>query len=96
MEAAYKAGVFNAITPPISTKGLISGISVAFKTGADKIIDKEAIIKEAVALHVHIGSEYKIKDLPTISSQISLLRKLLLDKINENNNDVFKYSKFIE
>ncbi|CAJ0756898.1 15122_t:CDS:10, partial [Entrophospora sp. SA101] len=92
LDVAYKAGIFNVITSPISTKGLISGVSVAFKTGASKIIDKEAIIKEATALHVHIGSKHKSKYLPTISSQISTLRKLLLLFRNNNDvDDIFKY-----
>ncbi|RUS31021.1 hypothetical protein BC938DRAFT_478605 [Jimgerdemannia flammicorona] len=76
LEEAYKAGVLTAITAPV-TRGVIAGESVAFKTGAESILDTRSIVTPQAALHLHFGDLHKNHHTPTISSQLSLLRRIL-------------------
>ncbi|CAG8566817.1 1210_t:CDS:10 [Acaulospora colombiana] len=85
LEVAYKAGVLTAVTSPLSRRGVVAGISVAFKTGAQT--GGRVILKEAVALHTQIGAPFKDEKVPTISGQISLLRKILMAKLTSNSSD---------
>ncbi|CAB4400218.1 unnamed protein product [Rhizophagus irregularis] len=78
LNVAYKAGVLTSITAPLSS-AVISGISVAFKTGSQTVIDSdETIIEKEAALHVRIGTPYKNDYIPSVSSQIGLLRRILI------------------
>ncbi|CAG8620184.1 17089_t:CDS:10, partial [Gigaspora rosea] len=62
LEAAYKGGVFTAVTAPLSStsplssRGVFVGVSMAFETGANY---PEPIVKEHVALHANVGAEFK-------------------------------------
>lgn len=74
---AAKFGVTKGVTAPSSRGGLISGLSFVFSTSAATPLSPGAILQEVAALHVtvgHGGSPY------SISTQISMLRKLLLGK----------------
>ncbi|RIB09352.1 hypothetical protein C2G38_2251437 [Gigaspora rosea] len=85
LESAYKAGVLTAVTAPLSYKAVFTGISMAFKTGARSILDYEPIISENVALHAQIGTQYKDDRIPTVSGQISLIRKALIKNLARQN-----------
>ncbi|CAG8484063.1 3339_t:CDS:2 [Funneliformis caledonium] len=80
LDVAYKAGVLSSITSPLSF-GLIKGISVAFKTGSHTVLDEESIIESETALHVQIGTLFKNAYIPSVSSQIGLLRRTLLKAV---------------
>ncbi|KAF9052269.1 hypothetical protein BDZ89DRAFT_1056627 [Hymenopellis radicata] len=69
----YRSGVTSAITAPV-TRGLLSGLSVAFSTGAAHKLQKGAIIQDATSLHVVISMTSSI----SVSTQIATLRRLLL------------------
>ncbi|KAJ7284617.1 carbohydrate esterase family 9 protein [Mycena rebaudengoi] len=75
---AYRAGVTSAITSP-TADGVISGLGVFFSLGAAHKLQRGAIITEATAVHVNV-----LQSLPgvSVSTQIALLRKLLLRPIN--------------
>ncbi|CAG8574681.1 23878_t:CDS:10 [Dentiscutata erythropus] len=85
LEAAYKAGVLTAVTAPLSSKSAITGVSIAFKTGARSIFNNEPIISENVALHAKIGTPYKDDRIPTVSGQISLIRRTLIKNLAQQN-----------
>ncbi|ORE03980.1 composite domain of metallo-dependent hydrolase [Rhizopus microsporus var. microsporus] len=85
LEEAYKGGILTAITAPMSSNVII-GVSAAFKTGADSILNDGTIISPAVALHLQIGDDVKSDSFPTISSQISFIRQLLTENLKENNH----------
>ncbi len=82
---AHAAGVTKAVTAPTS-KGFFSGVSVAFRTNAENILDEGAVIAEAVALHVSLG-HYKAAQTPSISTEIAELRGLLLGGLAADVSD---------
>ena len=66
-------GVTTGIVSPIH-EGFLSGLSTSFSTGARHKLAEGAIVQDENALHVsikHFGS-------PSVSTQISTLRRLLL------------------
>ncbi|CAG8789749.1 12578_t:CDS:10 [Gigaspora margarita] len=84
LEAAYKGGVFTAVTAPLSSQGVFVGVSMAFETGANSDYP-EPIIKEHVALHANVGAEFKYSTIPTVSGQIALIRKTLIKNLWQDN-----------
>jgi len=84
LSRAQAAGILNVITAPISY-GFLGGVSVAFKSGASSVLERGAIIKDDVALHFSVGHDSKGFHTPTISSQISTLRKILVDSTNKTD-----------
>ncbi|KAJ3123381.1 hypothetical protein HK100_011628 [Physocladia obscura] len=74
LESAWKAGVLTGISAPKS-EGLVQGVSVAFRTTAEKY--KNAVVKSDVAVHITVGNEAKDTYSNSISSQFGHLRKLL-------------------
>ncbi|KAF0559064.1 composite domain of metallo-dependent hydrolase [Gigaspora margarita] len=86
LEAAYKGGVFTAVTAPLSFQGVFVGVSMAFETGASSVLDyPEPIVKEHVALHANVGAEFKYSTIPTVSGQIALIRKTLIKNLWQDN-----------
>ncbi|KAF9012391.1 hypothetical protein BDQ17DRAFT_1419786 [Cyathus striatus] len=79
----YRAGVTNAVTAP--SGGYLSGLSVAFGTGSTHKLAVGAIIQDVAALHISIGSSK-----PSISTQIGVLRRLLLGQGEGDLKTVFK------
>ncbi len=69
---AYRAGVTAGISPPASS-GFLSGLGTAFATGALHNLSKGAVLQEETALLISIGAVTK----PSVSTQISVLRRLL-------------------
>ncbi|KAI9013974.1 hypothetical protein CLU79DRAFT_767892 [Phycomyces nitens] len=84
LEEAYKGGVLTTITAPMS-QNVVVGVSVAFKTNADSMLSEGAIIAHAVALHLQIGDSVKSSVFPTVSSQISYIRKLFAENGKSDN-----------
>ena len=79
---AYRAGVTNAITPP-SSSGLLSGLSVAFSTGAANKLAPSAVLQDVAALHVTLV--HGNAALPgSVSTHVAALRRLLLQKQSEH------------
>jgi hypothetical protein len=62
------------ITAP-SSNGLIVGLSTVFSTGAAHRLENGAVVQDVAALHVQIGP---LNNGPSISTQITTLRKMLL------------------
>lgn len=92
MDEAYKAGILTGVTAPES-EHVVQGVSVAFATGAENALvhssKVSAIIKEKVALHVRIGQDSKSTLFPTVSSQISYLRRTLTKALLNPFGDEF-------
>ncbi|TFK54416.1 composite domain of metallo-dependent hydrolase [Heliocybe sulcata] len=74
---AYRSGVTTAISAPRST-GFLSGLSVAFSTGAGHKLEKGAVVQDVAAVHVSVGhgSAY-----PSVSTQVAALRRLLKGEV---------------
>jgi hypothetical protein len=72
---AYRSGVTTGVTAPIpGYRGFYGGLGTSFSTGAAHKLEKGAVLKEETAVHMyvhHVG-------LPSVSTQIAALRKLLL------------------
>ncbi|KAL1701180.1 hypothetical protein EV121DRAFT_212640 [Schizophyllum commune] len=77
---AYRSGVTDAITAPESSS-LIAGFSAAFSTGAEGKLEKGAVVKDAVALHVRVS----VSGSASVSTQIAALRKLMLPPAGKRN-----------
>ncbi|KAI8100036.1 uncharacterized protein BX664DRAFT_322707, partial [Halteromyces radiatus] len=86
LQEAYKGGVLSAITAPISNNVVI-GVSAAFKTGADSLLSEGSLLSSAVALHLQIGDGAKSSSFPSVSSQISFIRQVLVE--NEKNDNYY-------
>ncbi|GAN05479.1 amidohydrolase family protein [Mucor ambiguus] len=84
LEAAYNGGILSVITAPMS-KNIVIGVSAAFKTHAESLLYKGALLSKAVALHMQIGHEFKSDSFPTVSSQINYIRQLLGDNMANDN-----------
>lgn len=74
-----------AITAPIS-HGFLSGLSVKFSLGAAHKLERGAVIKDVVALHVSI----KMSGDSSISTQVATLRRLLLGEVEGEMGTWFK------
>ncbi|CAG8532689.1 3998_t:CDS:10, partial [Paraglomus occultum] len=83
LEKAYKAGVLTIISPPMAHKGVLVGVSAAFKSAGNSVVDdeNEVIAKAEVALHAQVGTPYKDELITTVSGQIAFLRKALFDNL---------------
>ena len=85
LERAHAAGILNLVTAPLSD-GFLQGVSVAFKSGGDSILQKGAVIKEKVALHFQISHDSNGGSTSSISSQIATLKQILLDSVNDTDS----------
>ncbi|KAI0378797.1 hypothetical protein F5Y04DRAFT_261058 [Hypomontagnella monticulosa] len=72
----HRRGLTTLITAPES-HGFLHGLSTAFRPGAAHGLSPGAVIKRDVSLFLSIGHEAKNVAFPSISSQISELRRLL-------------------
>ncbi|KAH7317715.1 hypothetical protein BKA65DRAFT_438774 [Rhexocercosporidium sp. MPI-PUGE-AT-0058] len=78
-------GVTRAITAPMSESFTV-GVSTGIKTSGKKTILDGGIFQDDVAVHFAIGSSSKGTDsLPTISSEVSKLRELIVENKGKNN-----------
>ncbi|KAF9646963.1 hypothetical protein BDM02DRAFT_2841164 [Thelephora ganbajun] len=76
--SAYEAGVTYAVVALDSYSGLIGGLSTTIRTGAHHSLEKGAIIQEVTALHVTIERDPWGSGYVSTSTQINVLRNLLL------------------
>ena len=83
---AYRAGVTKAVVAPVHY-GFFGGFGTSFSTGAMHKLADGAVIQEVTALHfsiVHFASR------PSISTQIAVLRRLLLELPDDTLTDASK------
>ncbi|KIO30758.1 hypothetical protein M407DRAFT_20283 [Tulasnella calospora MUT 4182] len=88
MLLAYRAGVTNSVAAP-RTGTMFSGLSVALCNGASHSLENGAIIKDITAVHVVIGASYTKKQ-PSVSTQIGLLRQILMSNDDSKVTGWFK------
>ena len=70
-----------AFSTPLST-GFFKGLGVSYSLGALHKLDRGAIVQKITAIHVNIGH----LGVPSISTQVAALRKLLLGRIPEDDD----------
>ncbi|KIY67487.1 composite domain of metallo-dependent hydrolase [Cylindrobasidium torrendii FP15055 ss-10] len=75
MLLAYRHGVTTGISAP-GGRGLVSGFSVAFSTGAGHKLEDGAVIQNSVAIHVTLS----LDSSTSVSTQVAALRHLLLEE----------------
>ena len=83
---AYRAGVTKAIVAPVHS-GFYSGLGTSFSTGAAHKLEDGAVVQEITALHVSVGH---FGGKPSIGTQISVLRRLLLQLPDDSIADASK------
>ena len=95
IRSAYEAGVTYAIASLASYSGLIGGLSTAIRTGAHHALEKGAIIQDITALHVTIERYPSVlgPGHPSISTQIHVLRNLLLGSHNGDSTTAHWFKK---
>ncbi|KAN0084286.1 hypothetical protein V8E55_007790 [Tylopilus felleus] len=71
---AYRSGVSTAVTSPISD-GLLGGLGTYFSLAAKHKLEGEAVLDDVTAVHVAVLHRSKG---PSVSTQIAVLRRLLL------------------
>lgn len=71
---------------------MIAGLSVAFSNGAAHALEGGAIVKDITALHVDISASNKRQ--PSVSTQIGLLRTILLS--NDESKVTSWFKKVVE
>jgi len=84
MEQAHARGVMDVIVAPSGQ--YLQGISTAFKTGGKNILEHGAVVEKSVALHFAIGTGEKGGAVPTVSSQINVLRRILKANLDKENS----------
>ncbi|KAJ7164022.1 carbohydrate esterase family 9 protein [Mycena crocata] len=75
---AYRAGVTSAIVAP-SSYGVFGGLGVAFSLGAAHKLERGAVLQEVTAVHMRVVQSLSG---PSVSTQIALLRRLLLRPVD--------------
>lgn len=78
IRSAYEAGVTYAVASLAPYSGLIGGLSTTIRTGAHHALERGAIIQDVTALHVTIERDPRGPGYVSTSTQISVLRNLLL------------------
>lgn len=78
IRSAHEAGVTYAVASLASYSGLIGGLSATIRTGARHALEKGAVIQEVTALHVTIERTPWVSGYVSISTQVNVLRNLLL------------------
>ncbi|KAJ7678491.1 carbohydrate esterase family 9 protein [Mycena rosella] len=79
---AYRAGVTSAIVAPTS-EGVFGGLGVLFSLGAAHKLERGAVLQEITGLHMRAMQSLSG---PSVSTQIALLRRLLLRPVDGPSN----------
>lgn len=87
IRSAYEAGVTYAVASLASYSGLIGGLSTVIRTGARHALEKGAIIQDVAALHVTVERDPWGSVYVSTSTQINVLRQLLLGSHKGVAND---------
>ena len=82
---AYRAGVTTSISAPVYNS-FLSGLSVKLSLGAAHKLEKGAVVKNVVALHVGIRMDGGVGT----STKIATLRRLLLGEVKGELGTWFK------
>ncbi|KAJ7183153.1 carbohydrate esterase family 9 protein [Mycena filopes] len=83
---AYRAGVTSAIVAPTSY-GVFGGLGVAFSLGAAHKLERGAVLQEVTGVHMAVMQSFSV---PSVSTQIALLRKLLLRPVDGPSKEWFQ------
>ncbi|KAJ7116414.1 carbohydrate esterase family 9 protein [Mycena epipterygia] len=75
---AYRAGVTSAIVAP-TAYGVFGGLGVSFSLGAAHKLQRGAVLQEVTGVHMAVMQSFPG---PSVSTQIALLRKLLLRPVD--------------
>ncbi|KAJ7454753.1 carbohydrate esterase family 9 protein [Mycena latifolia] len=75
---AYRSGVTSAIVAPTSD-GVVGGLGVAFSLGAAHKLERGAVLQEVTGVHMEVLQSLSS---PSVSTQIALLRRLLLRPVD--------------
>ncbi|KAJ6468411.1 carbohydrate esterase family 9 protein [Mycena sanguinolenta] len=82
---AYRAGVTSAIVSPLAT-GVVGGLGVSFSLGAAHKLERGAVLHEVTAVHMTVSQSMSG---PSVSTQIALLRRLLLHPVDGPSKEWF-------
>ena len=102
---AYRAGVTYATSSLFKSTlfggpvNLLGGLAVTFRTGAAHALDLGAIIRPVSALHLTIARATPYRPLAppvSVSTQIAVLRRLLLEGISEETETGYWFKKAVE
>ncbi|PSR73697.1 hypothetical protein PHLCEN_2v10616 [Hermanssonia centrifuga] len=102
---AHRAGVTYATSSLLKStlfagpSSFIGGLATTFRTGANHALEAGAIVKPATALHLSMGrTEPYIATVPivSVSTQIAILRRLLLEGEDENTETGFWFKRAVE
>ncbi|KAJ6466602.1 carbohydrate esterase family 9 protein [Mycena vitilis] len=83
---AYRAGVTSAIVAP-TTYGVFGGLGVAFSLGAAHKLQRGAVLQEVTGIHMAVLQSLSG---PSVSTQIALLRRLLLRPVEGPSKEWFE------
>ena len=79
IRSAYEAGVTYAVASLAPYSGLIGGLSATIRTGARHALENGAVVQDVTALHVTIERNPWGSGYLSTSTQINVLRNLLLN-----------------
>ncbi|KAJ7221007.1 carbohydrate esterase family 9 protein [Mycena haematopus] len=82
---AYRAGVTSAIVAPLAS-GVLGGLGVSFSLGAAHKLERGAVLCEVTGVHVKV---LQSMSGPSVSTQIALLRRLLLHPVDGPSKEWF-------
>ncbi|KAK7032843.1 carbohydrate esterase family 9 protein [Favolaschia claudopus] len=83
---AYRAGVTSAIVAPLAP-GVFGGLGVSFSVGAAHKLQPGAVLQEVTGLHMKV---MQLLPGPSVSTQIALLRRLLLRPVDGPSKEWFE------
>ncbi|TFY65178.1 hypothetical protein EVJ58_g2131 [Rhodofomes roseus] len=84
---AYRGGVTKGITAP-AHRGFYAGLGTSFFTGAMNRLEPGAILQEVTAVHITVRP-YSAA-VPSISTQIATLRRMLLHPVDGDAGEWFR------
>ncbi|KAJ7600764.1 carbohydrate esterase family 9 protein [Mycena floridula] len=75
---SYRSGVsVGIVAPQAAGSNLLHGLSTAFSTSSQNVLAKGAVVQNVVALHFRVT----LSSIVSVSTQIGILRNLLLGKV---------------
>lgn len=89
---AYRAGVTSAVVAPTTPgifaglSGVFGGLGVSFSLGAAHKLERGAVLQEVTGVHMRV---MQALPGPSVSTQIALLRRLLLRPVDGPSKEWF-------
>lgn len=102
---AYRAGVTFATSSLLKStlfggpNNFVGGLAVTFRTGSKHALEPGAIVKPVTALHITITrpAPYRpVAPAVSVSTQIAVLRRLLLEGVDEETETGYWFKKAVE